>query len=192
MSKTFLKEIEFNKIMNTLLEPIYGLFYRRNYNVNDNTPILINDQSFGLVKNILNTIYVNEKINDIYRIEKKNTYNIKIGEYTIILKKKIEKKDLENLNNNIILIHFDDKKFDNKNIFYSKQLLFNLSKHKYVPHIELITDLDNIEVDKIAKIRNNDPLIKFYGFNREDVCKIVYKSNKINNINLYFNYRLII
>ena len=191
MNKSFLNESEFTKILNTLLEPDYGLFYRRNYEINDTTNVFINGKAFGSIKDILNKTYINENINEIYKTETKNTYIIKIDKYQIILKKKLEKKDLIH-DENTLLINFENKNIDDKYNFYSKQLLFNMSKHKYVPYIELITELDNIEIDKIAKIKKNDQLIKFYGFNKGDICKIIYKSNKINNINLYFNYRLII
>ena len=191
MNKSFLNESEFTKILNTLLEPAYGLFYRRNYEINDTTNVFINGKAFGSIKDILNKTYINENINEIYKTETKNTYIIKIDKYQIILKKKLEKKDLIH-DENTLLINFENKNIDDKYNFYSKQLLFNMSKHKYVPYIELITELDNIEIDKIAKIKKNDQLIKFYGFNKGDICKIIYKSNKINNINLYFNYRLII
>ena len=61
-----------------------------------------------------------------------------------------------------------------------------------MPYREVIEDTSNIETSKIAKIKVNDPVIKFYGYNKGETCKIIYKSNKINNIDLYFNYRLII
>ena len=191
MSKSFLKENELNKILNTLFESDYGLFYRRGYNISNNTPVTINGVSMGVIKNILDESYIQDNMTNINKIEKKNSYIIKIDKYTIILKKRLEKKDLQ-LDNDTILITFEKKGINNNYIFTSEQLLFNLSKNKYVPHIEVINETDNIETDKIAKIKNTDPLIKFYGFNKNDVCKIIYKSNKINNINLYFNYRLII
>ena len=90
------------------------------------------------------------------------------------------------------MIYYKGKKSDNINYFIADTLKFNLTKHKYVPDIELIESPIDIEINKIAKIKNNDPLIKFYGLNKNNICKITYKSNKINNIKLYFNYRLII
>lgn len=194
MSDTFLKYNELYKILITLFEPEFGLFYRRNYNINNNTSININKQSFGKIKNILDESYIQSNME---RIVDKDTYTIDIDKYMIILKKKLKKSDIEDLktNNNLILINFENKKIKNKNSFYSQELLFNLTKNKYVPHIEIISkeeQLENIEKDKIAKIKMSDPLIKFYGFNKGDICKIIYKSNKINNIDLYFNYRIII
>jgi|TARA_Y100000389_G_scaffold185159_1_gene204293 DNA-directed RNA polymerase subunit H (RpoH/RPB5) len=191
MSKHFLEENELNKILNTLFESDYGLFYRRGYNISNNTPVTINGMSMGVIKNILDESYIQDNMTNINKTEKKNSYIIKIDKYTVILKKTFEKKDLE-LENDTILINFEKKNINGKYFFTSEQLLFNLSKNKYVPHIELMNETNNIEIDKIAKIKNTDPLIKFYGFNKGDVCKIIYKSNKINNINLYFNYRLII
>tara|TARA_B100001175_G_C19507350_1_gene641689 strand:- start:1524 stop:2099 length:576 start_codon:yes stop_codon:yes gene_type:complete len=191
MSKSFLKENELNKILYTLFESDYGLFYRRGYNISNNTPVTINGVSMGVIKNILDESYIQDNMTNINKTEKKNSYIIKIDKYTVILRKHLDVRDIV-FDNNTILINFDKKESYGNFIFNSEQLLFNLSKHKYVPHIELINDTDNIEIDKIAKIKNTDPLIKFYNFNKGDVCKIVYKSNKINNINLYFNYRLII
>tara|TARA_B100001175_G_C19465342_1_gene618802 strand:+ start:176 stop:760 length:585 start_codon:yes stop_codon:yes gene_type:complete len=194
MSETFLKYNELHKILVTLFEPQYGLFYRRNYNINNNTLININKQSFGKIENILDESYIQ---NNMERVIDKDTYIIDIDKYMIILKKKLKKSDIEDLktNNNLILINFENKKIKNKNSFYSQELLFNLTKNKYVPYIEIISkedELVNIEKDKIAKIKMSDPLVKFYGFNKGDICKIIYKSNKINNIDLYFNYRIII
>lgn len=191
MKKRFLKENEFNKILNTLFEPNYGLFYRRGYTITNNTSVVINDTPFGTIKNILDPSYINDNMDKIYNTEKKNSYYVKVDKYTIILRSVLIEKDIT-FDNKTILITFDKKESYGNYIFNSDQLLFNLSKHKYVPHIELINENDNIEIDKIAKIKNTDPLIRFYGFNKDDVCKIIYKSNKINNINLYFNYRLII
>ena len=191
MSKSFLKENDLNKILNTLFESNYGLFYRRGYNITNNTSVLINGVSMGVIKNILDESYIQDNMTNINKTEKKNSYIIKIDKYTVILKKTLEKKDLE-IENDTILINFEKKDINSNYFFTSEQLLFNLSKNKYVPYIEFINETDDIEIDKIAKIKNTDPLIKFYGFNKGDVCKIVYKSNKINNINLYFNYRLII
>lgn len=194
MSETFLKYNELHKILVTLFEPQYGLFYRRNYNINNNTLININKQSFGKIENILDESYIQ---NNMERVIDKDTYIIDIDKYMIILKKKLKKSDIEDLktNNNLILINFENKKIKNKNSFYSQELLFNLTKNKYVPYIEIISkegELVSIEKDKIAKIKMSDPLVKFYGFNKGDICKIIYKSNKINNIDLYFNYRIII
>ena len=191
MSDNFLKENELNKILNTLLETNYGLFYRRKYAINENTPVKINGKSFGIIKNVLDTSFINTNIDEIHKIDNKGSYVININKYTIVLKKKLEKKDLE-LDNNTLLINFENKKIEKNNCFNSEQLLFNLSKHKYVPHIELVENIENIETSKIAKIKLNDPLVKFYGFNKGDICKIVYKSNKINNMNLLLNYRIII
>ena len=194
MSETFLKYNELHKILVTLFEPEYGLFYRRNYNINNNTLININKQPFGKIENILDESYIQDNIE---RVIDKDTYIIDIDRYMIILKKKLKKSDIEDLktNNNLILINFENKKIKNKNSFYSQELLFNLTKNKYVPYIEIISkedELVNIEKDKIAKIKMIDPLIKFYGFSKGDICKIIYKTKKINNIDLYFNYRIII
>ena len=91
MSDNFLKENDLNKILNTLFELNHGLFYKRKYTINQNTSVKINGKSFGVIKNILDISFINKNIDEIHRINNKNTYIINVDKYTIILKK-IEKK----------------------------------------------------------------------------------------------------
>ena len=193
MSKGFLTHISLNKIFNTLFEENNGMFYKRNYNITNNSNIVIGDFQIGKIENILNSDFLLSKMESIYENKKTNTYTFMVDTYSIIFKEKIKKAEDNSFNSNTIVIYYNGKKSDNPNYFLAETIMFNLTKHKYVPYIEIIdpTEVD-VEVSKIAKIKINDPLIKFYGFDKNNICKITYKSNKINNINLYFNYRLII
>lgn len=193
MSKGFLTHTSLSKIFNTLFEENIGMFYKRNYNITNNSKIVIGDFQIGTIENILKSDFLLTKMDAIYENKKSNTYSFVIDNFSIIFKDKIKKGEDDNYNNNTIVIYYNGKKSDNPNYFLAETIMFNLTKHKYVPDIEIIDPNEiDIEINKIAKIKINDPLIKFYGFNKNSICKITYKSNKINNINLYFNYRLII
>jgi DNA-directed RNA polymerase subunit H (RpoH/RPB5) len=179
-----------NKIFNTLLEPEIGMFYMRKYDINNNTIIKVDNKNIKIIdlKN-----YLNENIKSIMEKISKKHIVFDINNYNIVFTKKITKKILEDITlPNCIFIYFEGKCDNIKDCFLATHLLFNILKHKYVPYIEVIEDTSNIETSKIAKIKVNDPVIKFYGYNKGETCKIIYKSNKINNIDLYFNYRLII
>lgn len=191
MSKGFLNVDNLSKIFNTLFEENEGMFYKRKYNINNKNKVILNKNEIGSIEDILNKTYLEENTKNIISNKKTDIYTFEVNSYKIIFKEKLKKEE-DILENNTIVIYFIGKNTDRLNYFKAENLMFNLTKHKYVPYIELIDLNENIEVDKIAKIKINDPLIKFYGYNKNSICKIIYKSKKMNNINLYFNYRLII
>ena len=180
-----------NKIFNTLLEPDIGMFYMRKYDINNNTIIKVDNVNIGKVIDLKN--YLNDNIKSIEKKISKKYIVFDINNYNVVFVKKITNKFLEEMSlPNAIIIYFEGKCIDINDCFLATHLMFNILKHKYVPFIEIVEDTTNIEVSKIAKIKITDPVIKYYGYNKGSVCKIIYKSNKINNIDLYFNYRLII
>lgn len=191
MSKGFLNVDNLSKIFNTLFEEKEGMFYKRNYNINNKSTLLLNENKIGSIEDILNKEYLEENTKSILSNKKNAINTFEVSSYKIIFKEKLKKEE-DTLDNNTIVIYFIGKNIDTLNYFKAENLMFNITKHKYVPYIELINSNENIEIDKIAKIKTNDPLVKFYGYNKNDICKIIYKSKKINTINLYFNYRLII
>lgn len=117
--------------------------------------------------------------------------------------------DDDNIEKNIELIH---------NMFYYKRLVINILKNKYVPFLHKldyrteeynnllkildVTIIDDIndgkytinpeKFKKIGKMKYNDALVCFYGFERGTVCKVIQKTSLNNNISMYENYRLII
>jgi DNA-directed RNA polymerases I, II, and III subunit RPABC1 len=80
-------------------------------------------------------------------------------------------------------------------IFTLRSLLFNVTKHIYVPDHQIISDE---EYEKLAKkfnitsklqfktIRRNDPVAKFIGMKRNDICKIIRNSPSAGT---YTSYR---
>ena len=50
----------------------------------------------------------------------------------------------------------------------------------------------DIQDSNLPKIKRSDKLIKFYGFPKSSICKITYKKNKMKEIDLYCNYRIVI
>ena len=108
-------------------------------------------------------------------------------------------------NNNILIISLSELSKNQQEVpifYYYKDFLFNLTTNKYVPHIEKLetSELKNITVfsekdikdNNLPKIKRSDKLIKFYGFPKSSICKISYKTNKIKDINLYCNFKIVI
>ena len=201
MSKGFLNVDNLSKIFNTLFEENEGMFYKRNYNINNKSILSLNENKIGSIEDILNKEYLEENTKSIISNKKNAIYTFEVNSYKIIFKEKINKEERKKLEevgseypgeHNTIIIYFIGKNIDTLNYIKAENLMFNITKHKYVPYIELIDSNENIEINKIAKIKTSDPLVKFYGYNKNNICKIIYKSKKINTINLYFNYRLIV
>ena len=200
----------FSKICMTLFETEHGLFYKRNYSIDSQTNLSIEGNNIN-IENILNNTYDIDIFQSALNMEKKyetqpgieikiNTKDKEIIYIYLLIdkpKKPIINKDghsiiilLATLNENII----EENNEENKDIHYYKDLLFNITKHKYVPYIELVNTEEILEkrLEKYPKIKSNDKLIKFYNFPVNSLCKIIYKTNKFNNKNLYHNYRLVI
>ena len=200
---------KFFKIFLTLFEKDFGLFYRRQYINNSNIQIKYKDIQ-NTIDDMLVPTYDYAPI--IYNIENSGgestiTINTSNGDYFINFtnigdfKKLYRNSGADKDKNpfiipeNTIIIIVDIKLLPEQiknmyNLFYYKDLLFNLTKHKFVPHIEITRN--QVEESKIAKIKYTDKLIKFYGFPIGSVCKIVHKAKKINNIDIYSNYRTVI
>ena len=216
---TLESKIIFQKIFITLFEPEVGLFARRNISVNLNTQIISQNRDL-LNENIKHIMTTNPTTDSsTYNFGKSHSNNkgyiFQIGQITLYIMLDVNKKDLymEKIieqgegyeNNNIIIISLMElNKTQNEEpiFYYYKDLLFNLTKNKYVPHIENleapeianITEFSekDIEDNNLPKIKRSDKLIKFYGFPKSSICKITYKINKIKNIDLYCNYRIVI
>ncbi len=189
-------EVILNNIFLTLFEEQVGLFYRRKYNINKESTVtgitiekLINKNynyssfQFGEKELELSVITGNTTIkNIIICLDIKIFWNIAesgfvFPENTII----------------ISLTPLSDKQELLNDVHYYKNLLINITKHKYVPYIEMI-EKDAIDKNKteLPKIKHSDKLIKFYNFQKGDICKIINKKNIINNKELYINYKVVI
>tara|TARA_B110000114_G_C14965372_1_gene346064 strand:- start:145 stop:846 length:702 start_codon:yes stop_codon:yes gene_type:complete len=206
------------QIITTLFEKDIGLFPRRKINPLNNN-ILLNDDNIGKIEEIINNQITFE--GKSYKLKKFdgleiNMKNIKI--YIVLDVKYTHKisddySEFENdfeyaknyENNNILIISLMELNKTQQEVpifYYYKDLLFNLTKNKYVPHIEKMEPAEianitpssekDIEDNNLPKIKRSDKLIKFYGFNKSSICKITYKINKIKDIDLYCNYRIVI
>lgn len=193
MPKPFVKHNDLYKLFITLFETNVGLFYRRNYNISSKSILNINKKPIGTVEEILNKDFFEKKqkmIEENIIGNKKKTYSFTIDVYSFIIIKTISKN--EEQKDNTLIIHTEGKSSTMQHIFKLERLLFNLTKHKYVPNIFLIENPIDIEIDKLPKIKNNDPLIKFYGITKNNVCKIQSKASVCQNIDISNNYRLVI
>jgi len=206
------------KIITTLFETEIGLFPRRNIPLLTNN-VSINDDIIGTIEEIINN-QVNFE-GKSYKLKKFDGLeidmkNIKI--YIVLDVKKTHKisEDFEEFEDNfeyaknyedpniliISLMELNKTQQEVPLFYYYKDLLFNLTKNKYVPHIENleapeianITEFSekDIKDNNLPKIKRSDKLIKFYGFPKSSICKITYKINKIKDIDLYCNYRIVI
>ena len=122
------------------------------------------------------------------------------------LEKKINdsKKSYKCTNNNTLLIILCNKEkpideylnTDKKNveIFWFKQLTFNVSKHSLVPKHEIISNLllSNLKktyllnsINNLPTILNSDPVAKYYGMKIGDVCRITRHNENIGPSILY-------
>ena len=160
------KNIEFN-VLN--LENSYYMIAQNN--INSNYFIFI---YFINTTGFLSKTYKNKNIN-IYDCMKyiKKLYNINnindiVLDIIIIFTKNIKI-------NNLVEKKLAEKiKINNIQTFCYINLLFNITKHKYIPqHIKIISDIDEInnilkkknieDVNQLPKINIIDPLANFYG-----------------------------
>lgn len=89
--------------------------------------------------------------------------------------------------------------YENVNVFYYKELLYNITKHNLVPKCELLSDpLEKSELKKTLMLKSfkqlpaqhrSDPVSRFYGFRTNDVIK-VYRRSACNRIAIV--YKIII
>lgn len=210
---TLESKIIFQKIFITLFEPEVGLFARRNISISLNTQIISKnkDPLNENIKHIMTTDPTSES--STYKFGKSHAkykgYIFEIGQITLYIMLDVNKNNLysekiieEGYEKNIVVISLTELNKTQKEVpifYYYKDLLFNLTKNKYVPHIEKVIDQEisafsekDIKDNNLPKIKSSDKLIKFYGFPKSSICKITYKMNKIKDIDLYCNYRIVI
>lgn len=192
---SFLLLEDLHKVFTTFFEENLGIFYIRKYRFTLDDNIKINDTVIGSIRELLIKSNLSEKFEIIQQNYIRmdlicftiNEYNIVI---TNVLSNANSQKFEDNIDNTFFLYYIKDKRSNPINGFDIKSLMYNITKNKYVPYIELETE--DIEKTKIAKIKLDDPLIKIYGFKKDDVVKIISKTKLFKNMNLYYNYRLVI
>ena len=91
-----------------------------------------------------------------------------------------------------------EKILKNCQIFHIKNLVFNITKHKYVPKHELVPKNEisslkfklNIDsVQKLPAININDPVARYFNMKHGDVCRILRPSP---NTKIHIFYRVCI
>ena len=164
---------------------------------------MMNDRGYYFSKN--------EDDNIIYTTsdKNKNTVIIFINDKKNITNKKIYKyvSDYNTENNNIILVvtfidinenlpsKYNNYETSTLQVFHIKNLLFNITKHKYVPKHTILTKdeekaLNNMyNIENIAKMKVSDPVCRYYFAKSGDIMKITRLSN---NSKEEINYRLCI
>jgi DNA-directed RNA polymerase I, II, and III subunit RPABC1 len=86
--------------------------------------------------------------------------------------------------------------YKNVEIFLKKNMIFNVTKHIYVPQHIILTKEEEAEVlekynttkGKLPKISKTDPIAKYYGMKNDQVCKIIRRSPEVGE---YVYYRLV-
>lgn len=194
---SFLLLEDLHKVLNTFFEENVGIFYIRKYNFVLDDNIKVNDINIGSIKQLLILDNLSTKFEIIQQnyVKKNEYYIFTINEYNIVIMDTLKNKNSkifdDDIDNTFFLYYTKDKRDNPLNISFNiKNVLYNITKNKYVPYLELETG--DIEKTKIAKIKHDDPLIKIYGFKKNDVVKIINKSKLIKNMNIYYNYRLVI
>lgn len=170
----------------------------------DNTIIIVeemmNDRGYFYSNNTISNHYIYET-----KDKKKNTIIIFIEDKKEISQKKIDEYK-SNYDNILLIISFIDisenlpSKYinyetNNIQVFHIKELLFNITKHKYVPKHTILTEDEKkkfteiYNITDIAKIKVNDRVCRYYFAKIGDIIKIIRPSNNSKD---EINYRLCI
>jgi DNA-directed RNA polymerase I, II, and III subunit RPABC1 len=159
--------------------------------------------------------YDNKNI-DIYIKNDKNNKNFYIHYHNE--NKNFSKSDLKNIMQKIISTYSDEniniilllkekensaiskelKKdmYKNVEIFLKKNMMFNVTRHVYVPKHILLNKEEELELlekynttkSKLPKLSKTDPIAKYYGMKNDQICKIIRKSPEVGE---YLYYRLV-
>jgi len=190
-------EIILNKLFLTLFENKVGLFYKRNYNITNKSTVLGTS-----IENLLNKNYDYS----LFTANITKTLEFPVNTGNTLIKNILICLNLKSFWNNdentyvlpedtivVCLKKLSEEQESLNDVHYYKNLLINITKHKYVPYIQTV-NISEIDKQKkeLPKIKRSDKLIKFYNFPKNSICKIINKNNILNNTELYINYRVVI
>ena len=156
--------------------------YRYMYNNNKYNFNVINDNKKCHIMFFLNTTSNPLKINTIRDSINKIDSNDN-DEFLIILR---------HLNNSLKKI---EKEY-NCNMFWYKDLLINITKHKYVPKHELVKKEEEKDILKQFKLSSKlqlmyilltDPICKYYNYKQGGIVKIT-RNSKTSGNNIVYRY----
>ena len=103
---------------------------------------------------------------------------------------------LRDKENSAITKELNKDLYKNVEVFLRKNMIFNITKHDYVPKHILLTKEEEKELlekynttkGKLPKISKTDPISKYYGMKTDQICKIIRKSPEVGE---YVYYRLV-
>ena len=190
------------KVRQTLLEMIED----RGYTVPDIEKITFEEFTIKYDnKNI--DIYINDnQKNKFFYIHFHNeSKNFSKNDLKTIIQKIIGNYGDENINlilllkekeNSAIAKELSKDMYKNVEIFLKKNMIFNVTKHIYVPKHILLSNEEELELlekynttkGKLPKLSKTDPIAKYYGMKNDQICKIIRKSPEVGE---YVYYRLV-
>ena len=157
---------------------------------NKNLDIYINDELMG--KKIY--VYFHNEVKNYSKGDLKNIMQKLITQYDdsnigliLLLKDKENSAITKELNKDL---------YKNVEVFLKKNMMFNITKHDYVPKHSILTKDEEKELlekynttkGKLPKISKTDPIAKYYGMKTDQICKIIRKSPEVGE---YVYYRLV-
>ena len=145
---------------------------------------------------------INKKIYVYFHNEVKNYSK---GDLKNIMQKLISHYDdpdiglillLRDKENSAITKELNKDLYKNVEVFLKKNMMFNITKHEYVPKHSILTKDEEKELlekynttkGKLPKISKTDPIAKYYGMKTDQICKIIRKSPEVGE---YVYYRLV-
>ena len=190
------------KVRQTLIEMITD----RGYNIPESE--MISFEEFVIKYNNRNLdIYINDEFKNkkIYVYFHNDLKNFSKADLKNIMQKVSNQYEDEDIN--LILILKDKENsaiskeltkeiYKNVEIFLRKNMMFNITKHEYVPKHIILTKEEEDELlekynttkGKLPKISKSDPIAKYYGMKSDQICKIIRKSPEVGE---YPYYRLV-
>jgi DNA-directed RNA polymerase I, II, and III subunit RPABC1 len=157
---------------------------------NKNIDIYINDE----IKDKKICVYFHNEIKNFSKNDLKTVMQNIISKYNdqnIILILVLKEKE-----NSAVSKELNKETYKNVEVFLRKNMIFNITKHVYVPkHIVLtneeeqdVLDKYYITKNKLPKLLRSDPIAKYYGMKSDQICKIIRKSPEVGE---YIYYRLV-
>jgi len=189
------------KVRQTLLEMIED----RGYFVPDIEKITFEQFVIKYDNKTLDIYIKNDKNSKIFYIHFHNeNKNFSKSDLKNIMQKIISTYD-ENINlilllkekeNSAVSKELSKDMYKNVEIFLKKNMIFNVTKHIYVPKHILLNKEEELELlekynttkGKLPKLSKTDPIAKYYGMKNDQICKIIRKSPEVGE---YVYYRLV-
>jgi DNA-directed RNA polymerase I, II, and III subunit RPABC1 len=190
------------KVRQTLLEMIED----RGYNIPNIEKITFEEFSIKYDNKNLDIYIKDEEKNKIFYINFHNeNKNFSKSDLKNIMQKIIANYEDENINlilllkekeNSAVSKELSKDVYKNVEIFLKKNMVFNVTKHIYVPKHILLNKEEELQLlekynttkGKLPKLSKLDPIAKYYGMKNDQICKIIRKSPEVGE---YVYYRLV-